>query len=112
MGSINSIKFHPNKDLALTSSGDQTTHIWQAAVNLDNLVSLFYVIIILLFFHLDSLLYQIYGLKHFTRYMYGCKNITLIFRGIENLMILKQKMIELFQRCVHLRVHFWDIMDQ
>lgn len=40
MGSINSIKFHPNKDLALTSSGDQTTHIWQAAVNLDNLVSL------------------------------------------------------------------------
>jgi WD40 repeat protein len=42
MGSINSIKFHPNKDLALTSSGDQTTHIWQAAVNLDNLVSIFY----------------------------------------------------------------------
>lgn len=39
MGSINSIQFHPNKDLALTSSGDQTTHIWQAAVNLDNLVS-------------------------------------------------------------------------
>jgi len=39
MGSINSIKFHPNKDLALTSSGDQTIHIWQAAVNLDNLVS-------------------------------------------------------------------------
>ncbi|XP_015366608.1 PREDICTED: WD repeat-containing protein 37-like [Diuraphis noxia] len=37
MGSINSIKFHPNKDLALTSSGDQTIHIWQAAVNLDNL---------------------------------------------------------------------------
>lgn len=39
MGSINSIKFHPSKDLALSSSGDQTTHIWQAAVNLDNLVS-------------------------------------------------------------------------
>ncbi|XP_050523961.1 WD repeat-containing protein 37 [Daktulosphaira vitifoliae] len=34
-GSINSIKFHPSKDLALTSSGDQSTHIWQAAVNLD-----------------------------------------------------------------------------
>jgi len=49
MGSINSIKFHPNKDLALTSSGDQTIHIWQAAVNLDNLVSvLFFLLIIFL----------------------------------------------------------------
>lgn len=53
MGSINSIKFHPNKDLALTSSGDQTTHIWQAAVNLDNLVSVLFnylIIIIIVYF--------------------------------------------------------------
>lgn len=42
MGSINSIQFHPTKDLALTSSGDQTTQIWQAAVNLDNLVNILY----------------------------------------------------------------------
>lgn len=31
-GSVNSIKFHPSRDLVLTASGDQTAHIWQAAV--------------------------------------------------------------------------------
>lgn len=30
---MNSLKFHPNRDLVLTGSGDMTTHIWQAAVN-------------------------------------------------------------------------------
>lgn len=34
-GSVNSIKFHANKDLVLTGSGDSTAHIWQAAVNWD-----------------------------------------------------------------------------
>nr|CAD7438390.1 unnamed protein product [Timema bartmani] len=34
-GSVNSIRFHPSRDLVLTSSGDQTAHIWQAAVNWD-----------------------------------------------------------------------------
>lgn len=34
-GSVNSIKFHINKDLVLTGSGDTTAHIWQAAVNWD-----------------------------------------------------------------------------
>lgn len=38
-GSVNSIRFHPNKDLTLTSSGDQSVHIWQSAVNWDHLVS-------------------------------------------------------------------------
>lgn len=38
-GSVNSIKFHPTKDLVLTASGDQTTHIWQAVINWDQLVS-------------------------------------------------------------------------
>lgn len=57
MGSINSIKFHPNKDLALTSSGDQTIHIWQAAVNLDNLVSVlfFFINYIYIFYNFDIL---------------------------------------------------------
>ncbi|XP_055613295.1 WD repeat-containing protein 37 [Uranotaenia lowii] len=32
-GSVNSIKFHHNRDLVLTGSGDATAHIWQAAVN-------------------------------------------------------------------------------
>lgn len=32
-GSVNSIKFHQNRDLVLTGSGDATAHIWQAAVN-------------------------------------------------------------------------------
>lgn len=35
LGSVNSIKFHSNKDLVLTGSGDSTAHIWQAAVNWD-----------------------------------------------------------------------------
>lgn len=35
-GSVNSIKFHQNKDLVLTGSGDGSAHIWQAAVNWDN----------------------------------------------------------------------------
>ncbi|XP_052824556.1 WD repeat-containing protein 37 isoform X1 [Octopus bimaculoides] len=28
-GSVNSIRFHPNQDLALTGSGDRTAHIWK-----------------------------------------------------------------------------------
>lgn len=32
-GSVNSIRFHPSRDLVLTASGDQCTHVWQAAVN-------------------------------------------------------------------------------
>lgn len=32
---MNSLKFHPTRDLVLTSSGDMTAHIWQAAVNWD-----------------------------------------------------------------------------
>lgn len=39
-GSVNSICFHPNKDLLLTASGDQTVHIWQAAVNWEHSVSI------------------------------------------------------------------------
>lgn len=38
-GSVNSIRFHPNKDLVLTASGDCSAHIWQAAVNWDLPVS-------------------------------------------------------------------------
>ncbi|XP_049877725.1 WD repeat-containing protein 37 [Pectinophora gossypiella] len=34
-GSVNSLRFHPNRDIALTSSGDNTAHVWQAAVNWD-----------------------------------------------------------------------------
>ncbi|XP_015109231.1 WD repeat-containing protein 37 [Diachasma alloeum] len=34
-GSVNSVRFHPTIDLALTSSGDCSAHIWQAAVNWD-----------------------------------------------------------------------------
>lgn len=34
-GSVNSIKFHPIRDVVLTGSGDSTAHIWQAAVNWD-----------------------------------------------------------------------------
>lgn len=36
-GSVNSIKFHPQRDLVLTGSGDGTAHIWQAAVNLESI---------------------------------------------------------------------------
>jgi len=35
-GSVNSLRFHPNKELVLTSSGDGTAHIWQCAVHLTN----------------------------------------------------------------------------
>lgn len=33
-GSVNSLRFHPTQDLVLTSSGDQTAHVWKAQVNL------------------------------------------------------------------------------
>uniref|UniRef100_A0A182JCS6 WD repeat-containing protein 37 n=1 Tax=Anopheles atroparvus TaxID=41427 RepID=A0A182JCS6_ANOAO len=32
-GSVNSIKFHPTRDIVLTGSGDATAQIWQGAVN-------------------------------------------------------------------------------
>ncbi len=35
-GSVNSLRFHPNKELVLTASGDSTVHIWQCAVHLYN----------------------------------------------------------------------------
>ncbi|KAM9671552.1 WD repeat-containing protein 37 isoform 4-T12 [Trichechus inunguis] len=34
VGSVNSIKFHPSEQLALTASGDQTAHIWRYMVQL------------------------------------------------------------------------------
>jgi len=34
-GSVNSIRFHPSKDLVLTGGGDGVAHIWQAALNWD-----------------------------------------------------------------------------
>ncbi|CAI9583097.1 unnamed protein product [Staurois parvus] len=33
-GSVNSIKFHPTDQIALTASGDQTAHIWRYVVQL------------------------------------------------------------------------------
>ncbi|XP_006001112.1 WD repeat-containing protein 37 isoform X2 [Latimeria chalumnae] len=33
-GSVNSVKFHPSEQLALTASGDQTAHIWRYMVQL------------------------------------------------------------------------------
>uniref|UniRef100_A0A3P9NJR0 WD repeat-containing protein 37 n=1 Tax=Poecilia reticulata TaxID=8081 RepID=A0A3P9NJR0_POERE len=33
-GSVNSIKFHPTEQMALTASGDQTVHIWRYMVQL------------------------------------------------------------------------------
>uniref|UniRef100_A0A672H8Z0 WD repeat-containing protein 37 n=1 Tax=Salarias fasciatus TaxID=181472 RepID=A0A672H8Z0_SALFA len=33
-GSVNSIKFHPTEQMALTASGDQTAHIWRYLVQL------------------------------------------------------------------------------
>uniref|UniRef100_A0A1B6CX31 WD repeat-containing protein 37 n=1 Tax=Clastoptera arizonana TaxID=38151 RepID=A0A1B6CX31_9HEMI len=36
-GSVNSIRFHPSRDVVLTASGDQKAHIWQAAVNWEGL---------------------------------------------------------------------------
>ena len=35
-GSVNSLRFHPKKELVLTASGDGTVHIWQCAVHLYN----------------------------------------------------------------------------
>ena len=35
-GSVNSLRFHPSKELVLTSSGDGSVHIWQCAVHLHN----------------------------------------------------------------------------
>lgn len=32
-GSVNSVRFHPSQELIVTSSGDQTAHIWKAQVN-------------------------------------------------------------------------------
>lgn len=37
-GSVNSIRFHPSRELALTSSGDHTSHIWQASVAWEQMV--------------------------------------------------------------------------
>ncbi|XP_043670408.1 WD repeat-containing protein 37 isoform X1 [Vespula pensylvanica] len=34
-GSVNSVRFHPTRDLALTASGDGSAHVWQAAVDWD-----------------------------------------------------------------------------
>ena len=33
---MNSLRFHPNKELVITASGDGTVHIWQCAVHLYN----------------------------------------------------------------------------
>ncbi|KAF0046500.1 hypothetical protein F2P81_000133 [Scophthalmus maximus] len=33
-GSVNSIKFHPTEQMALTASGDQTAHVWRYMVQL------------------------------------------------------------------------------
>lgn len=38
-GSVNSIRFHPSKDLLLTASGDTTAHIWLGAVNWENVAA-------------------------------------------------------------------------
>ena len=38
-GSVNSVKFHPTRELVLTASGDYTAHVWQASVSHDHLVS-------------------------------------------------------------------------
>lgn len=35
-GSVNSLRFHPNKELVITASGDGSVHIWQCAVHLYN----------------------------------------------------------------------------
>ncbi|XP_014204165.1 WD repeat-containing protein 37 [Copidosoma floridanum] len=34
-GSVNSVRFHPSRDLVLSASGDGSAHVWQAAVNWD-----------------------------------------------------------------------------
>lgn len=38
-GSVNSVRFHPTRELVLTASGDHTAHVWQAAVSHEHLVS-------------------------------------------------------------------------
>lgn len=38
-GSVNSIRFHPSKDLLLTASGDTTAQIWLGAVNWENVIA-------------------------------------------------------------------------
>ena len=40
-GSVNSLRFHPTKDLVLTASGDQTCHLWQAAISPEQMVCTF-----------------------------------------------------------------------
>ncbi|CAG7726096.1 unnamed protein product [Allacma fusca] len=37
-GSVNSIRFHPTRELALTASGDHTAHIWQASVAWEQMI--------------------------------------------------------------------------
>lgn len=36
-GSVNSVRFHPTQDLVLTSSGDQTAHVWPITVTPGNI---------------------------------------------------------------------------
>jgi len=38
-GSVNSIRFHPSRDVVLTASGDEKAHIWQAALTWEDMVS-------------------------------------------------------------------------
>lgn len=38
-GSVNSIRFHPSKDMILTASGDTTAHIWLGAVNWESIAA-------------------------------------------------------------------------
>lgn len=43
-GSVNSVRFHPSQDLVVSSSGDQTAHVWSvssAGGASDNLVGKF-----------------------------------------------------------------------
>ncbi|KAF2353192.1 WD40-repeat-containing domain [Trinorchestia longiramus] len=39
-GSVNSIKFHPSREVVLSASGDHTAHVWQAAISHDYLPTL------------------------------------------------------------------------
>jgi len=38
-GSVNSMRFHPSKDLVMTASGDSTCHLWQAAISPEQMYS-------------------------------------------------------------------------
>ena len=40
-GSVNSIRFHPAKDLVMTASGDCSVHLWQAAISPEQMVNYF-----------------------------------------------------------------------